>query len=149
MGAIQDPTPAMGPYTIEARRESFRLHRAGRPGDPVAALGPYDDGELYLPFTELPEILAALAQAASCAALAPAPRPTTEPDNAEVIARRWRVEVDMKTTREIRRGTLTISGPCWVSVEDREGAPHAHLEVPYTRLPNLRALLEPLRERHQ
>ncbi len=136
MGAIQQPTPAMGPYGIEARSESFTMRRAGKTGDTVGHVGTYDNSEVYFPAGEIPQILAALAQAAPFAATA-----VITPQDAETeaqTARAWRVEVD--------GDALRIAGPVWASVEERDNDRLlAFAEIPYGRLAELREVLESLR----
>ncbi len=133
MGAIQQPTPAMGPYSIEARSESFTMRRAGKTGDTVSHVGTYDDGEVAFPAAEIPQILAALAQATPFAAVAVI---TEQGAEAEAqIARAWRVRVD--------GDALRIAGPVWASVEERDDEQLlAFAEIPYGRLAELRELLE-------
>lgn len=60
MGAVQEPTPGMGPYRTEIRRESFRLTVAG----PTAQLPARrtDRHTLCLPLAHAPHVLAALDQ---------------------------------------------------------------------------------------
>ncbi|MEU0181454.1 hypothetical protein ABZ312_09720 [Streptomyces sp. NPDC006207] len=60
MGAIQEPTPAMGPYRTEVRRESFYLTAHG-PTEGFAARR-VDAHALRVPADHAPLILAALDQ---------------------------------------------------------------------------------------
>lgn len=134
MGAIQEPTRNMGPYKIEARSESFTLSRGGVVGDAVEHTGSYDDGQLSVPATEIPQILAALTQAEPFAARAEITEQDAETE--AQMARDWQVTVD--------GDALRISGPIWASVEPREELLLAFAEIPYGRLAELRTILESL-----
>lgn len=147
MGGIQEPTPDMGQYKIEARSESFILGRTGRPGDLAGSVVGRRGRHFFIPFKELPQLLAALTQAASCAALAPAPKPPGSPDIAEVLALPWNVETGELPNGLTIPNIVRISGPCWANEEDHDDVRMIFAEIPYTRLKELRALLEPLRER--
>lgn len=143
MGAIQKPTPQMGPYGIEARSESFILRRAGKTGDAVGHTGTYDTGQVSLPAAEIPQILAALAQAEPFAAQAQAESPAERAQRAQrdaeteaIIARPWQIAVD--------GDALRIAGPVWTSVEPREELLLAFVEIPYGRLAELRTALDGL-----
>lgn len=59
MGAILEPTPAMDPYRVEVRGESFYLTRGDASADVVTRPGRY---EATVPVADVPQILAALDQ---------------------------------------------------------------------------------------
>lgn len=59
MGAIQQPTPAMGPYHVEMRSESFYLTRADADPGTMSAPGRY---EAKVPAGDVPALLASLDQ---------------------------------------------------------------------------------------
>lgn len=65
MGAIQEPTPAMGPYRTEVRRESFYLY--GDTSSTQASDGPkrVDEHTLRVPAEHVANVLAALDQVRS------------------------------------------------------------------------------------
>lgn len=120
MGEILEHTREMGPYSVEARRESFYLNRACHDAEPDrAGAWPTSGNEsgmsavVRVPAADIP----ALTHALRAVAAQPACRPS-EPESAEAGGARWRV----RRVEDSRM--LEIEGP-WVMVseEDRRDLP--------------------------
>lgn len=126
MGAILEPTAAMGPYSTEARGESFYL--GTHPEDP--RMRPRPDG-VALPAGDVPAVLAALDQIRGHLANAPGLDPGPAGD----------------APRVYRDGDLVVlageSGG-WLHVYGRDRARTSTVEIAYGRVAELRAALEGL-----
>lgn len=72
MVSILVPNSGMGPYVVARQDGSVVLTRIGKPGDRAGSSG---DGNWFFPVEELPQVLAALRQAAAVAGNA---RPSEE-----------------------------------------------------------------------
>ncbi|ONK13151.1 hypothetical protein [Streptomyces sp. MP131-18] len=75
MGAIQEPAPAMGPYRVELRKESFYLSRADAVPDLISASSRY---ELKVPSEDAPALLSALDQVTGHPSWGKWPRPAQD-----------------------------------------------------------------------
>lgn len=135
MGAIQVPTPAMGPYRVEIRSESFYLTHVDAPAQ--YHLGRF---EILVPASDAPKILAALDQVTSHQAWMQWQRPTEgelrntswtlDPDGAGLAPTRWTVTPD--------QAALNISGP-WVVYYEHQSL---QAEIPYEAVSELREALK-------
>ncbi|WP_414167249.1 hypothetical protein ACMATS_06455 [Streptoverticillium reticulum] len=139
MGAIQQPTKAMGPYRIEIRSESFYLTRT----DAKGCASP-DRHTATVPASDAPALIASFAQVASHPAwkrrewAGGDPTDTTwtlPPDGqGEAPSHDWSVSRDGET--------LTIKGP-WVVHAENERA-LLDSEIRYLDLPQLGNALKAL-----
>ncbi|MFE7480008.1 hypothetical protein [Streptomyces sp. NPDC057552] len=105
MGAIQEPTPEMGPYRVEMRSESFYLTRTEADAETTAARTRY---EAKVPTADLPALLAALDQVLTHPWWPKweRPAPGEEPDTS------W-----VRPPGE----EGSAPHPCWTAVADGEG----------------------------
>lgn len=103
MGAIQEPTPAMGPYRVEIRSESFYLNRSDASAGVVTRPSRY---EATVPVTDAPQILAALDQVTGHPQWKRWPRPAEgeQPDTS------WTFPPDKQGPAADAHWTVTVDG---------------------------------------
>ncbi|MFE0877301.1 hypothetical protein ACFW4X_21000 [Streptomyces smyrnaeus] len=138
MGTIQQPTPEMGPYSTEVRRESFYLNRANN--DAHGVVHRVNRYAVTLPSADRAALLATLAQVTGHRAWKewqksnPAPLDPEwllPPDgSAPTPPGEWTVERD--------NDTITLRGP-WLVHADHE---YMNTEIAYESVTALRAALE-------
>ncbi|GGZ73209.1 hypothetical protein ACFOOM_00960 [Streptomyces echinoruber] len=139
MGAIQEPTPAMGPYWVEIRGESFYLTRGNAPAGVVTQPGRH---EVVVPAGDAPHILAALDQVAAHPQWQRWPRPAEgeQPDTSWTRAPGGQgPAADPHWTVTLDGDRLHLRGP-WVVYHET----HRHLlgtELCYRDVPQLRDAL--------
>lgn len=103
MGAIQEPTPAMGPYHVEIRGESFYLNRADASADVVTQVSRY---EVTVPVADAPLLQAAFDQVTGHPQWQRWPRPAQgeQPDTT------WTLPPDKQGPPADTHWTVTVDG---------------------------------------
>lgn len=115
MVSILVPSEGMGPYVVSQQDEAFLLVRIGKPGDGAGSSG---EGNWYVPVGEIPQLLAALRQAAAVSV-------GSQPSGAQ-----WTVGSDGHVA-------MQIDGPCLV----HSAGPVLGVLIQYVDLPLLMAAL--------
>lgn len=124
MGAVLEPTTAMGPYTTEARRESFYL--GNHPEHP--RLRPRPDG-VALPAADVPAVLASLDQVEAHLRLASPYEPTPQADD------------EIAVYRDDDHVVLPAAPDGWLIVYGRDQEQTSVIEICYSHLRALRTAL--------
>ncbi|MER7477404.1 hypothetical protein ABTX60_07075 [Streptomyces sp. NPDC126510] len=103
MGALQEPTAAMGPYRVEIRGESFYLNRIDAPAGVVTQPGRY---EVTVPVADAPQIPAALDQVTGH----PQWQRWTRPAQGEQPDTSWTLPPDKQGPAADSHWTVTVDG---------------------------------------